>query len=189
MGLLGEIFEPKKLTLHEKFMQDMDTLADEYYPPKELIEQVQSAFNNQSSLFRQQRGGKPTEGTVREAINKRQRAWIYYKSTGNENHEILEGYRLIEPYALGRGLNPKPNQFKPKENNTHTYLRAFVVRELGAKGGVPSVSLTNDEPYWRMFRLDKIDSWKTIPSFFYEPREGYNPRDKDMISIIASAQF
>lgn len=175
-----------KNVLWEQVLDDIQKQADLFRPPKELVEQV----TNQYSLLRQDKGPKPYISDMREAIERRQRGWIYYIKKGDENHEIQEGYRLIEPYVLGTGLKPKPSRYQPQQmQNNNVYLRAFVIRELGSKGGIPSVSLTKDEPYWRMFRLDKISSWKTIPSFFYRPRDGYNPNDKDIVSIIASAKF
>lgn len=132
-----------------------------------------------------QTGVKPTIDSVKKAIENKRRVWIYYKGDGSEDgFQIKDGYRLIEPYVLGKGLIPKPRKYMPKDDNRY-YLRCFVLKgEPGFFKNVDSTTLTDDKPMWRMIRLDKITSWREIPSIIAKPREGYNPNDKDLREIL-----
>lgn len=120
-----------------------------------------------------------TEAVSRETLLKamadRKRISIYYDSPyGTED----KGWRRIEPYSYG--LN----------NSGNMVIRAFQINGASdTPQGKPNDPLTKI-PGWRMFRVDGI---KNINfgggDTFDEPREGYNPNDKDMKVIYYSVSF
>jgi predicted DNA-binding transcriptional regulator YafY len=85
-----------------------------------------------------------------------------------------KGLRLIEPVALGRS----------KKNN-------LVVRAWDEEGASHRSYLgTRPMPGWRLFKLDKIVSYKPSGENFNTPRPNFNSNgDKDMTSIIIIAKF
>jgi len=105
-----------------------------------------------------------------DSIKKRNVVTIYYD--GNDNGG--KGYRTIEPVCLG---------FSKRDN--------MVLRAWEREGA--SYSAQNEGnvlPGWRLFRVDKIFTYK--PSFdkFDEVRPNYNPQgDKSMIRVLLNAKF
>jgi predicted DNA-binding transcriptional regulator YafY len=105
-----------------------------------------------------------------DSIKKRNVVTIYYD--GNDNGG--KGYRTIEPVCLG---------FSKRDN--------MVLRAWEREGA--SYSAQNEGnvlPGWRLFRVDKIFTYK--PSFdkFDEVRPNYNPQgDKSMIRVLVNAKF
>lgn len=166
-----------------------------------LVDLFNQIINEQASNVAQkvrspQRGNIPTLNDIITAIDNKQRVWIDYQPDGKEErHDIKGGYRLIEPYVIGQGLRPVPRRFKPKAPNDKYYLRAFVAYTVVIGGrrkqtiNINNVSLSEEEPHWRMFRLDKIKSWYPIDSLYIQPRDLYNPADKDVVKIIKAATF
>jgi predicted DNA-binding transcriptional regulator YafY len=108
--------------------------------------------------------------SVRKSIEDKQKIIMYYD--GDEPGG--KGLRLIEPVALGRS----------KRGN-------LVVRAWDEEGASHRGYLgTRPMPGWRLFKLDKIVSYKPSGQNFDTPRPNFNPTgDKDMISIIIIAKF
>jgi predicted DNA-binding transcriptional regulator YafY len=108
--------------------------------------------------------------SVNDAINRRQRIIINYD--GDEPGG--KGLREIEPVCFGYS----------KANNP--ILRAWDLEgssHTGYKGEQPL-------PGWRIFRLDKILSFKPTGEIFNEVRPNFNPTgDKSMTRVINIAKF
>lgn len=107
---------------------------------------------------------------VQDAIKKRQVVIIYYD--GDEPGG--RGLRQIEPVCLGRS----------KRNNL--VLRAWDEEGASHRGYLG----TRPMPGWRLFKLDKILTFKSTGETFDTPRPNYNiSGDKSMTSIIINAKF
>jgi predicted DNA-binding transcriptional regulator YafY len=108
--------------------------------------------------------------SVRKSIEDKQKIIMYYD--GDEPGG--KGLRLIEPVALGRS----------KRGN-------LVVRAWDEEGASHRGYLgTRPMPGWRLFKLDKIVSYKPSGQNFDTPRPNFNSNgDKDMTSIIIIAKF
>ena len=108
--------------------------------------------------------------SVVNAIKNKDKVIIYYD--GDEPGG--RGLRNIEPVCFGYSKAGNP------------VLRAWD--EVGAshtayKGEQPL-------PGWRLFRVDKIQSFRPSGEKFTEPKPGYNPRgDKSMTRVILNAVF
>lgn len=123
-------------------------------------------------------GKTPTRG-INKGITRHRYVKIVYDDTHNNQHpEKLpppkngvnpKDVRIIQPYTLGID-----------KSNGKLSLRAFQV-------GAPS--RRDHKPTWRMFRLDRIMDWKEMKKTFTVPAPGYNPQDKGMSNIIATAEF
>jgi len=108
--------------------------------------------------------------SVRKSIEDRQKIVMYYD--GDEPGG--KGLRLIEPVALGRS----------KKGNL--VLRAWDDEGASHRGYLG----TRPMPGWRLFKLDKILSYKPTGENFDTPRPNFNPTgDKDMTNIIIIAKF
>lgn len=108
--------------------------------------------------------------SVRKSIQDKQKIIMYYD--GDEPGG--KGLRLIEPVALGRS----------KKNNL--VLRAWDEEGASHRGFLG----TRPMPGWRLFKLDKIVSYKPTGENFDSPRPNYNTTgDKDMTSVIIIAKF
>ena len=104
------------------------------------------------------------------SIKKRNLVTIYYG--GNDNGG--KGYRTIEPVCLG---------FSKKDNMV---LRAWEVE--GASYSAKNKG--NFLPGWRLFRVDKIFTYKPTLDKFNTVRPNYNPTgDKSMIRVLVNAKF
>jgi hypothetical protein len=88
--------------------------------------------------------------------------------------EYGRGYRDIEPVCFGVS----------KSGN-------FVLRAWEREGSSHSNKVEgNPIPGWRLFRVDKIQSFKPSGDKFNQPKPGYNPRgDKSMTRVIINAVF
>ena len=107
---------------------------------------------------------------VQDAIKKRQVVIIYYD--GDEPGG--KGLRQIEPVCLGRS----------KKNNL--VLRAWDEEGASHRGLLG----TRPMPGWRLFKLDKILTFKPTGETFDTPRPNYNLNgDKSMTSVIINAKF
>jgi predicted DNA-binding transcriptional regulator YafY len=105
-----------------------------------------------------------------DAIKKRQKVVIYYD--GDEPGG--RGLRQIEPVCFGysKADNPVLRAWD-EEGASHT----------GYKGEQPL-------PGWRLFRVDKILSFKPTADKFDTMRPGYNRTgDKGMVKVIMNASF
>lgn len=108
--------------------------------------------------------------SIQDAIKKKQICIIYYD--GDEPGG--KGLRQIEPVCLGRSLR----------NNL--VLRAWDAEGASHRGYLG----TRPMPGWRLFRLDKILTFKETGENFNEPRPNFNFNgDKSLDDIIIIAQF
>ena len=108
--------------------------------------------------------------TVVDAIKNRKRVVIYYD--GDEPGG--KGLRVIEPVCFGysKADNPVLRAWD-EEGSSHTAY----------KGEQPL-------PGWRLFRVDKILSFKPTAENFNTPKPGYNPRgDRSMKRVVINAVF
>jgi predicted DNA-binding transcriptional regulator YafY len=107
---------------------------------------------------------------VQKSIKNRDITVIYYD--GDEPGG--KGLRLIEPVCLGYS----------KANNL--VLRAWDYEGASHKAYLGVLPL----PSWRLFRLDKIMSFKPTTEKFNTPRPGYNFNgDKSMNRVIINSKF
>lgn len=115
---------------------------------------------------------------IADAIQNKDVAYIYYAGDDTVN----KGYRTIEPFVLGRS----------KAGNL--VLRAW--QQAGATDRGNNPTRKNDEvPGWRLFRVDGITSlvkslrkFETDPSYMATNRPKYNPKDSQMVEIIAAIE-
>jgi len=108
--------------------------------------------------------------SIIDSIKKKQKIVIYYD--GDEPGG--RGLRVIEPVCFGysKADNPVLRAWD-EEGSSHT----------GYKGEQPL-------PGWRLFRLDKILSFKPTAENFNTPKPGYNPRgDRSMKRVVINAVF
>ena len=108
--------------------------------------------------------------SVVDAIKKKDVCIIYYD--GDEPGG--KGLRKIEPVCFGysKADNPVLRAWD-SEGSSHT----------AQKGEQPL-------PGWRLFRVDKILSFKPTTEKFNTMRPGYNPTgDKGMVKVIINANF
>ena len=108
--------------------------------------------------------------SVVNAIKNKDKIIIYYD--GDEPGG--RGLRNIEPVCFGysKAGNPVLRAWD-EEGASHTAY----------KGEQPL-------PGWRLFRVDKIQSFKPSGEKFTTPNPGYNPRgDKSMVRVIINAVF
>lgn len=105
-----------------------------------------------------------------DAINKRRKVVIYYD--GDEPGG--RGLREIEPVCFGYSKADNP------------VLRAWD------HSGASHTAYKGEQPLpgWRLFRVDKILSFKPTTETFAEPKPGFNPNgDKGMVRIVSLVRF
>jgi predicted DNA-binding transcriptional regulator YafY len=108
--------------------------------------------------------------SIVDAIKKKNKVVIYYD--GDEPGG--RGLRQIEPVCFGysKADNPVLRAWD-EEGSSHTAY----------KGEQPL-------PGWRLFRVDKIMSFKPTGDKFSQIRPGYNQQgDKSMVKVIINASF
>jgi len=108
--------------------------------------------------------------SLTNAINKRQKVVIYYD--GDEPGG--KGLREIEPVCFGYSKSENP------------VLRAWD------NSGASHTAYKGEQPLpgWRLFRVDKILSFKPTGETFNEPKPGFNPNgDKGMTRILTLVTF
>jgi predicted DNA-binding transcriptional regulator YafY len=108
--------------------------------------------------------------SIQSAVNNRNVVIINYD--GDEPGG--KGIREVEPVALGKSkAGNLVMRGWDREGSSHTAY----------KGEQPL-------PGWRLFRLDKILSFKPTGEIYNEPKPGYNFNgDKSMVSVITIAKF
>lgn len=108
--------------------------------------------------------------SIVDAIKKKRKIVIYY----NGDEPGGRGLRVIEPVCFGYSKSDNPVlRAWDEEGSSHTAY----------KGEQPL-------PGWRLFRADKILSFKPTADNFNTVRPGYNPRgDKSMKRVIVNAVF
>jgi predicted DNA-binding transcriptional regulator YafY len=109
-------------------------------------------------------------GDVQDSIKKKKVMVIYYDGDDNGG----KGYRTIEPVCVG---------YSKKGN--------LVLRAWELEGSSWSTqNRGNVLPGWRLFRLDKIFTYRPTMDNFIEMRPKYNPDgDKSMERVIINAKF
>ena len=146
--------------------------------------------------------GNPGDYEIARAVNERRYVGMYYEEKLDQE-KVLKGFRLIEPICFGLGnrmkrKNKKTNKYEYITNNAdRKYLRAFVIRDTALdldtkkqfKTRRKSVSKTKKIPYFRMFRVDRIQSWFAFDFVFSKYRTLYNPKDECMVKIIAALNY
>ena len=108
--------------------------------------------------------------SITDAINKRQKVILYYD--GDEPGG--RGLREIEPVCFGYSKADNP------------ILRAWDYE------GASHTNYKGEQPLpgWRIFRLDKILSFRPTGEVFNEPKPGYNPNgDRSMNRVIINVKF
>jgi predicted DNA-binding transcriptional regulator YafY len=108
--------------------------------------------------------------TITNAIKNRDKIIMYYE--GDEPGG--RGLREIEPVCFGYSKADNP------------ILRAWDYE------GSSHTDYENEQPLpgWRIFRLDKISSFKPTGEKFNEPKPGYNPDgDRSMTRVIINVKF
>jgi len=108
--------------------------------------------------------------SVDDVINNKYRVLINY----DDEHYHATGIRLIEPYAYG-------------------YTKAG---NLALRGYQYNGDTARGVPKWKLFRLDRIISWKpTTQKFNVEPKnngwnaEPYNPNGDGLITVLNQVNF
>lgn len=134
-----------------------------------------------------------TAKEITNAIEDRTYIGIYYNDPNDK--EVLPGFRLIEPYCYGKGYVLKRGGKKKVVYPNREYIRAFVIRDSQYDSQFKlkktpfsrrkSASKTKKVPYWRLFRVDRIETWTTMKRKFFTYRELYNPQDKQIAKHIA----
>lgn len=108
--------------------------------------------------------------SIVDAIGRKKRMIIYYD--GDEPGG--KGLREIEPVCFGYSKAGNP------------VLRAWDLEGSSHR----SVLGLKPLPSWRLFRVDKILSFRPSGEYFDTPRPNYNPRgDKGMKRVIINAKF
>ena len=108
--------------------------------------------------------------SITDAIKKRQKVIVYYD--GDEPGG--RGLREIEPVCFGYSKSDNP------------ILRAWDYE------GASHTNYKGEQPLpgWRIFRLDKILSFRPTGDVFNEPKPGYNPNgDRSMNRVIINVKF
>lgn len=139
--------------------------------------------------------GSPRKSEIKKAIWERNYVGVYYEEPDpDQDGRVLAGFRLIEPYVYGKG-------YKYGSKVTHEkreYIRVFVVRDTksdsqfkGKKNFTrrKSVSKSQRVPYWRLLRVDRIQTWQNMKRKILGYRDGYNPDDNAISNILASADI
>lgn len=108
--------------------------------------------------------------SIVDAIKRRERIIIYYE--GDEPGG--NGLRIIEPVCFGYSKADNP------------VVRAWDLEGASHSGYEGEQPL----PGWRLFRVDKITSFRSSGEKFDEVRPGYNlAGDKGMVNVIINAKF
>ena len=107
---------------------------------------------------------------IKKSIEQRQVCSIYYE--GDEPGG--RGLRVIEPVCFGYSKKGNP------------VLRAWDKEGASHRGYLGKKPL----PSWRLFRVDKIITYKPTTEVFTEMQPNYNPAgDKSMTKVIINAVF
>jgi predicted DNA-binding transcriptional regulator YafY len=108
---------------------------------------------------------------LQNAITNKFVCTIYYK--GERKGLVDDGYRYIEPYALG--VNKQGNNV----------VRGWLIKGTSRRGRIDPSQV----PGWRLFRVDRISIVTPTLQKFTVPKKGYNADDSGMTEVTFSAQF
>jgi len=104
--------------------------------------------------------------SISDAIKGRYEVTINYE--GDPKHGIASGIRTVQVYVYGLTKIGNP------------CIRAYQ----------PYGDTASDVPEWKLFRIDRILSWKPTFSIFSKPAPKYNPNgDKSMSSVLQKIDF
>lgn len=170
-----------------------EDLSEDVQIPVELDEAFIEYMNEAKGKPGKVKFGNPSDQDIINAVASRQYVGMYYEEP-DDHDEVLKGFRLIEPICFGQGFKYKKQGNYVISNRNRKYLRAFVIKDSSAdvdtkkqfKSRRKSVSKTRTVPYFRLFRVDRIQSWFAFAFVFSKWRTLYNPRDKTMTKIIAA---
>ena len=125
---------------------------------------------------------------LKQAISNRNYATVYYTDDDGNS-----GFRLLEPYGIFKGF-----KFDGKVVEAHKddyYLRCYVIMDtlndptVGFKRS-KSVSVSGDDPFWRTFRIDRINDLFIIKrKFRYYRRLYVGSKDKNAVVPIMFANI
>lgn len=154
--------------------EEWDIIHDDFLPLTE-------AKGNPMSMV-----SMPTINDIVNAVRNRNYLSIYYEDRfGNKGH------RLIEPYVVGIGYVANGQVV-----NQNYYLRAFVIMDSSKDKTTKdrftkrkSVSVSDKENRWRLFRIDRILRATNLKKKFSKYRRQYNPNDKQLANIIMSLGY
>lgn len=134
----------------------------------EYISYIDCLYLNEDRIIHQNINESVNVGPVADAIKNRWVVKIKYKVSNDDRSGIEE--RVIQPVAYGVS----------KAGNL--VLRAFQ----------PQGDTKTKVPHWKLFRLDRIVSWKALRNeiMYSPPNEQYNPLgDRTMKSVYRNADF
>lgn len=134
----------------------------------EYISYIDCLYYNEDRIVRQNINESVNIGPVADAIQKRWIVKIKYKVSNDDRFGVEE--RVIMPVAYGVS----------KAGNM--VLRAYQ----------PMGDTKTKVPHWKLFRLDRIVSWKALRNEIMHsaPNEDYNPfGDKTMRRVYRNADF
>jgi predicted DNA-binding transcriptional regulator YafY len=134
----------------------------------EYITYIDCLYYNEDRIIHQNINESVNIGPVADAIQKRWIVKIKYKVSNDDRFGVEE--RVIMPVAYGVS----------KAGNM--VLRAYQ----------PMGDTKTKVPHWKLFRLDRIVSWKALRNeiMYSAPNEDYNPfGDKTMRRVYRNADF
>lgn len=134
----------------------------------EYISYIDCLYYNEDRIIHQNINESVNIGPVSDAIQKRWVVKIKYKISNDDRIGVEE--RVIMPVAYG------------VSKSGNLVLRAYQ----------PQGDTKTTVPHWKMFRLDRIVSWKPLRNeiMYNAPNEDYNPLgDKTMKKVYRNADF
>lgn len=119
-----------------------------------IEEEVDNSFMESIPLFESTKDISAIKSKIISAVKNRWYLAVYY-----EDEDGNKGFRLIEPYVVGRGY--RVNGVISQDHKDDYYLRCYVIKDAKLDKSVSfnrnkSYSFSREEPYWRVFRLDRI---------------------------------
>lgn len=127
-----------------RLIQDkVDKIILDSYIPRVLVSLLESKLDQHS-----------VREKIITAIKNRWYLAVYY-----EDDEGHKGFRLIEPYVIGRGFRMRG--VVSENHKKDYYVRCYVIKDAKLDKSVffkrnPSYSYSEETPYWRIFRMDRI---------------------------------
>ena len=174
----------------------MDELLIEYY--NFINECIESGIPLDELQLDEGFFNRSIEEKISIAIEKQRYIGIFYK---DDEGKVMEGFRLIEPLVLGRGFKRGDKVSNPDT----VYLRGYVIEDTSKDeftkkkfkkpkflkkfrkdNSKQSVSKSGRDPFWRLFKLNRITRVQTFNKHFTNKRKDYSPNDKMMATILKS---
>lgn len=198
-----QLFEPFNVSIKnpndiELYPEEEEVIEEEFFSiiPDSDLDSLCSSMSEEGFLQRlfESRGrnrlieSKPRLEEIIRAVEKRRYLSMYYEHRNGER-----GHRLIEPYVVGRGYKKPDGEIV---NPSHVYIRGFVImdstkdkytKDRFAK--TKSVSVSDRENRWRLFRMDRILNLWDSKRVFSRYRRLYNPNDRQIGTILASLSY